>query len=121
LSSVPRRSPDPRRSHARADPVIDRYRRRADGHRFAARFRRRSVRQDRALRDRRLCRGVRCRDPAGEVDQGMIGLLTSAEAWAALLTLTALEIVLGIDNVIFLSVLVSRMPQAQAMRARQIG
>jgi predicted tellurium resistance membrane protein TerC len=51
----------------------------------------------------------------------MIGLLTSAEAWAALLTLTALEIVLGIDNVIFLSVLVSRMPQAQAMRARQIG
>ena len=51
----------------------------------------------------------------------MIGLLTSAEAWAALLTLTALEIVLGIDNVIFLSVLVSRMPQAQARRARQIG
>jgi predicted tellurium resistance membrane protein TerC len=51
----------------------------------------------------------------------MIGLLTSAEAWAALLTLTALEIVLGIDNVIFLSVLVSRMPQAQAERARQIG
>jgi predicted tellurium resistance membrane protein TerC len=51
----------------------------------------------------------------------MIGLLTSAEAWAALLTLTALEIVLGIDNVIFLSVIVSRMPQAQARRARQIG
>ena len=36
----------------------------------------------------------------------MIGLLTSPEAWAALLTLTALEIVLGIDNVIFLSVIV---------------
>jgi predicted tellurium resistance membrane protein TerC len=51
----------------------------------------------------------------------MIGLLTSTEAWAALLTLTALEIVLGIDNVIFLSVLVSRAPQAQAIRARQIG
>jgi predicted tellurium resistance membrane protein TerC len=51
----------------------------------------------------------------------MIGLLTSPEAWAALLTLTALEIVLGIDNVIFLSVIVSRIPQAQAKRARQIG
>jgi len=51
----------------------------------------------------------------------MIGLLTSPEAWAALLTLTALEIVLGIDNVIFLSVIVSRIPQPQANRARQVG
>ena len=51
----------------------------------------------------------------------MIELLTSPESWAALLTLTALEIVLGIDNVIFLSVIVSRIPQAQARRARQIG
>jgi predicted tellurium resistance membrane protein TerC len=51
----------------------------------------------------------------------MIGLLTSTEAWAALLTLTALEIVLGIDNVIFLSVLVARIPAPQARRARQIG
>src|SRR6202142_1679145 len=51
----------------------------------------------------------------------MIELWTSPEAWAALLTLTALEIVLGIDNVIFLSVVVSRIPQPQAKRARQIG
>src|SRR6267154_3135465 len=51
----------------------------------------------------------------------MIDLLTSPEAWAALLTLTALEIVLGIDNVIFLSVIVSRIPERQAKRARQIG
>ena len=51
----------------------------------------------------------------------MIELLTSPEAWAALLTLTALEIVLGIDNVIFLSVIVSRIPPVQAKRARQIG
>ncbi len=51
----------------------------------------------------------------------MIGLFTSPEAWAALLTLTALEIVLGIDNVIFLSVIVSRIPPQQAKRARQIG
>jgi predicted tellurium resistance membrane protein TerC len=51
----------------------------------------------------------------------MIELLTSPEAWAALLTLTALEIVLGIDNVIFLSIVVSGIPQAAAKRARQIG
>jgi predicted tellurium resistance membrane protein TerC len=51
----------------------------------------------------------------------MTELLTSPEAWAALLTLTALEIVLGIDNVIFLSVIVSGIPQVQAKRARQIG
>jgi predicted tellurium resistance membrane protein TerC len=51
----------------------------------------------------------------------MIELWTTPEAWAALLTLTALEIVLGIDNVIFLSVIVSRIPPLQAKRARQIG
>src|ERR1700691_7061 len=51
----------------------------------------------------------------------MIELWTSPEAWAALLTLTALEIVLGIDNVIFLSVVVARIPQPRAKRARQIG
>jgi predicted tellurium resistance membrane protein TerC len=51
----------------------------------------------------------------------MMHLLTSPEAWAALLTLTALEIVLGIDNIIFLSVLVARLPANQANRARQIG
>jgi predicted tellurium resistance membrane protein TerC len=51
----------------------------------------------------------------------MIELLASPEAWAALLTLTALEIVLGIDNVIFLSIVVSGIPPAAATRARQIG
>ena len=51
----------------------------------------------------------------------MMELLTSPEAWFALLTLTALEIVLGIDNVIFISVIVSRIPAEQAKRARQIG
>ena len=51
----------------------------------------------------------------------MMELLTSPEAWVALLTLTALEIVLGIDNVIFISVIVSRIPAEQAKRARQIG
>ena len=45
----------------------------------------------------------------------------SAEALAGLLTLTALEIVLGIDNVIFLSILVARMPREQQARTRRLG
>ncbi len=51
----------------------------------------------------------------------MIDLLFDPNAWAALVALSVLEIVLGIDNVIFISVMVSRLPQAQAKRARQIG
>jgi predicted tellurium resistance membrane protein TerC len=51
----------------------------------------------------------------------MIELLTDPNAWAALVTLTVLEIVLGIDNVIFISVLVSRLRPEKAKRARQIG
>jgi predicted tellurium resistance membrane protein TerC len=51
----------------------------------------------------------------------MIALLTDPNAWAALVALTTLEIVLGIDNVIFISVLVSQCSQADAKRARQIG
>ena len=47
--------------------------------------------------------------------------LASPEAWIALLTLTALEIVLGVDNIIFISILVGRLPQAQRQRARLIG
>jgi predicted tellurium resistance membrane protein TerC len=42
-------------------------------------------------------------------------------AWLGLLTLTALEIVLGIDNVIFISILASKLPGAQADRARKLG
>src|ERR1700750_1809946 len=51
----------------------------------------------------------------------MLALLTDPNAWAALVTLTALEIVLGIDNVVFISVLVARLPPEQGRRARQIG
>ncbi len=51
----------------------------------------------------------------------MIDLLFDPNAWAALVTLTVLEIVLGIDNVIFISVLVSRCSPQEAKRARQIG
>ena len=42
-------------------------------------------------------------------------------AWAALLTLTVLEVVLGIDNVIFISILAGRLPKAQQARARFLG
>ncbi len=48
-------------------------------------------------------------------------LLADPNAWAALLTLTLLEIVLGIDNLVFISVLTSRLPAEKASRARRIG
>lgn len=47
--------------------------------------------------------------------------LASPEAWIALFTLTALEIVLGVDNIIFISILVGRLPPEQRQRARVIG
>jgi predicted tellurium resistance membrane protein TerC len=47
--------------------------------------------------------------------------LTDPQAWIALATLTALEIVLGIDNIIFISVLVGRLPEARRNRARRLG
>jgi predicted tellurium resistance membrane protein TerC len=47
--------------------------------------------------------------------------ITEPEAWIALLTLTVLEIVLGVDNIIFISILVGRLPDAQRNRARTIG
>ncbi len=51
----------------------------------------------------------------------MVELLTSPEAWVALATLTALEIVLGIDNIIFISILVAKLPQHQRQFARTVG
>jgi predicted tellurium resistance membrane protein TerC len=47
--------------------------------------------------------------------------LSNPEIWVAFLTLTALEIVLGIDNIIFISILVSRLPVEQQPRARFFG
>ncbi len=47
--------------------------------------------------------------------------LTDPQIWASLLTLTALEIVLGIDNIIFLSIVVARLPKEQQAKARMIG
>ena len=51
----------------------------------------------------------------------MIELLTDPQAWIAFLTLTALELVLGIDNVIFITILVDRLPRAQREFARRVG
>ena len=47
--------------------------------------------------------------------------VSSPEAWIALLTLTVLEIVLGIDNIVFISILAGKLPIAQQARARTIG
>jgi predicted tellurium resistance membrane protein TerC len=47
--------------------------------------------------------------------------IVNPEAWVALATLTLLEIVLGIDNIIFISILVGRLPTRQRERARRIG
>jgi predicted tellurium resistance membrane protein TerC len=47
--------------------------------------------------------------------------ITEPEAWVALLTLTALEIVLGIDNIIFIGILAARLPAGLRARARMMG
>jgi len=51
----------------------------------------------------------------------MLELLTDPSAWVAFATLTVLEIVLGIDNIIFLAILVSRLPPQQQKSARVVG
>lgn len=51
----------------------------------------------------------------------MLELLMQPATWLALFTLTALELVLGIDNVIFISILVDKLPPHQRERARRIG
>jgi predicted tellurium resistance membrane protein TerC len=51
----------------------------------------------------------------------LVGWITDPAIIASLVTLTAMEIVLGIDNVVFISVIVNRLPEHQAARARQIG
>lgn len=51
----------------------------------------------------------------------MLELLSDPTVWLAFGTLTVMEIVLGIDNIVFISVLVSRLPKAEADRARKLG
>ncbi|HSS79130.1 MAG TPA: TerC family protein [Thermoanaerobaculia bacterium] len=50
-----------------------------------------------------------------------MGWMTNPESWIALLTLTVLEIVLGIDNIIFISILVGKLAKAQQPKARRLG
>jgi predicted tellurium resistance membrane protein TerC len=51
----------------------------------------------------------------------MLELLTDPQAWIAFATLTALELVLGIDNIIFISILVDKLPPARRELARRVG
>lgn len=51
----------------------------------------------------------------------MFEWMSDSQAWMSLVTLTALEIVLGIDNIIFLSILSSKLPPHEQVKARQIG
>ena len=51
----------------------------------------------------------------------MMELLTDPQAWIALATLTALELVLGIDNIIFISILVDKLPKERREFARRLG
>ncbi len=50
-----------------------------------------------------------------------VSVFSQADAWIALLTLILMEVVLGIDNIVFLSILTDRLPKAQQPRARTIG
>jgi predicted tellurium resistance membrane protein TerC len=50
-----------------------------------------------------------------------LDLLSNPDVYISLLTLTAMEVVLGIDNVVFISILAGKLPQAQQARARQVG
>ena len=51
----------------------------------------------------------------------LISLLSDPSAWLALLTLIVLEVVLGIDNLVFIAILSNKLPKAQQSRARRIG
>ena len=51
----------------------------------------------------------------------ILPLLSDPTAWAALLTLIAMEVVLGIDNLVFISILSNKLPPAQRQKARRIG
>src|SRR3954451_6404977 len=51
----------------------------------------------------------------------LLNLATQPAAWAALATLIILEVVLGIDNLIFVSILSNKLPEAQRQKARRLG
>src|SRR4051812_48487225 len=51
----------------------------------------------------------------------MFDIFLSSDAWISLLTLTGLEIVLGIDNIIFITILASKAPAAEQVKTRRLG
>lgn len=63
---------------------------------------------------------MRSDDEAG-IPNTMMDLLSDPNVWASFIALSALEIVLGIDNVIFLSLITEKLSPAEAKRARQVG
>jgi predicted tellurium resistance membrane protein TerC len=65
--------------------------------------------------------GLGCPPLPGDRPMSMMQLLSDPHVWLAFLTLTALELVLGIDNIVFISILVDKLPEAQRNRARRIG
>src|SRR5215204_5307831 len=71
------------------------------------------------LRSRRLV-GDALR-PAAAEDPQVIESLADPQIWIALATLTFLEIVLGVDNIIFISILSGKLPPAQQPTARRVG
>ncbi len=64
-----------------------------------------------------------CSGPSNHAKNGflMLELLTNPDAWVALLTLTLLEIVLGIDNIVFIAILASRLPVESQALAYRLG
>ena len=48
-------------------------------------------------------------------------LLTSTEAWAAFLTLVIMEIILGVDNIVFISIQTDKLPPEQQKKGRNLG
>jgi predicted tellurium resistance membrane protein TerC len=53
--------------------------------------------------------------------EGLVALFSEPAVWAALVTLIVMEVVLGIDNLIFISILSNKLPEGQRQRARRIG
>ena len=64
---------------------------------------------------------MRRRTACRRVALDLVGLLTDPNAWLAFATLTALEIVLGIDNIVFISIIADKLPASQRKKARQVG
>lgn len=63
----------------------------------------------------------RLNDPAQPRTMEILSLLADPQAWAAFVTLVLLEIVLGIDNLVFIAILSNKLPEHQQARARRIG